>query len=55
MRQTYIRMRNDAKDSYSVAQLFTLGLAFNHLAAGLDAVRVTRNLIVIIFPKPYLP
>jgi len=43
MRQTYIRMRNDAKDSYSVANLFTLGLAFNHLAAGLDAVRVTRN------------
>ncbi len=23
--------------------LFTLGLAFNHLAAGLDAVQVTRN------------
>ena len=43
MRQTYIRMRNDAKDSYSIAHLFTLGLAFNHLAAGLDAVRVTRN------------
>ncbi|HPB18322.1 MAG TPA: hypothetical protein PLL35_00570 [Candidatus Cloacimonas sp.] len=43
MRQTYIRMRNDAKDSYSVAHLFTLGLAFNHLAAGLDAIRVTRN------------
>ena len=43
MRQTYIKMRNDAKDSYSMAHFFTLGLAFNHLAAGLDAIRVTRN------------
>ena len=43
MRQTYIKMRNDAKDDYGIAHLFTFGLAFNHLVSGLDAVRVTRN------------
>ncbi len=29
MRQTYIRMRNDAKVPIAPAHLFTLGLAFN--------------------------
>jgi len=43
MRQTYIRMRNEAKDQYSISHFFTMAAAFNHLAAGIDAVRVTRN------------
>ncbi len=43
MRKTFIEMRNEAKSEYSKAHIFTMVLAFNHLAAGIDAVRVTRN------------
>ncbi|MDD3534673.1 MAG: hypothetical protein PHC50_00810 [Candidatus Cloacimonetes bacterium] len=43
MRQKYVEMRNDAKDDYYTAHYFIMGLAFNHVAAGLDAIRVTRN------------
>lgn len=57
MRQTYIKMRNDAKDDYGYANLFTIGLAFNHLVAGLDAIRVTtkfnRYYISQATPVPY--
>ena len=43
MRKTYIDLRNDAKDEFSKAQIFTFGLALNHITAGLDAIRVTRK------------
>jgi len=43
MRTTYIKMRNDAKDEYSKGHIFTMALAFNHLAAGIDAIRVTNK------------
>lgn len=40
MRAQYIRMRNDAKDQFSIARLLTFGVALNHLGSGLDAVRL---------------
>lgn len=43
MREKYVEMRNDAKAEYAISRGFTFGLAFNHLAAGLDAVRLARN------------
>jgi len=43
MRKKYVALRNDAKAEYSTSHLFTFGLALNHLVAGIDAVRVTRN------------
>jgi hypothetical protein len=43
MRKKYVELRNEAKSEYSTARLFTFGLAVNHLAAGLDAIRVTRK------------
>lgn len=43
MRKEYIALRNDAKADYYTAQNFVMGLAFNHIAAGLDAIRVTRK------------
>jgi hypothetical protein len=44
MRERYVDMRNEAKSEYSTARLFTFGLAINHIAAGLDAIRVTRKI-----------
>lgn len=43
MRKKYVEMRNEAKSDYASARLFTFGLAVNHIAAGLDAIRVTRK------------
>lgn len=43
MRKTYIKMRDDSKVDYANARLCTFGLALNHLASGLDAVRLTRK------------
>lgn len=43
MRKKYVQLRNDAKDEYAIARAFTFGLAANHIAAGLDAIRVTRK------------
>jgi hypothetical protein len=43
MRKTYIDMRNDAKSEFGKAQIFTFGLALNHIVAGLDAIRVTKS------------
>ena len=43
MRSKYIDMRNDAKAEYSVGHIFTMALSFNHLAAGIDAIRVTNR------------
>nr|MDK2850534.1 hypothetical protein [Candidatus Cloacimonadota bacterium] len=43
MRERYVDMRNAAKDEYSTAQLYTMGLAANHLASALDAIRVTTR------------
>lgn len=51
MRKEYIRMRNYAKEDYYTAERFIIGLAFNHLAAGLDAIRVTRNVNKGISPR----
>ncbi|MCB5228838.1 MAG: DUF5683 domain-containing protein [Candidatus Cloacimonetes bacterium] len=42
-RQEYIQMRKDANAQYANARLFTIGLAFNHLASALDAVRVANK------------
>ncbi len=43
MRYKYIDMRNDAKSQYSKSRFFTFALAFNHLASGIDAVRLTHK------------
>lgn len=43
MRYTYIDLRNDAKSDYANARFFTFAIAFNHLASGLDAVRLTQK------------
>lgn len=43
MRQKYIELRKEANDQYSYARLFTLGLAFNHIAAAVDAVLLTNK------------
>jgi len=43
MRKKYVDMRNEAKDEYSKAHLYTFGLALNHVASALDAVRVTSK------------
>ncbi|MCK9331814.1 MAG: hypothetical protein M0Q19_01400 [Candidatus Cloacimonetes bacterium] len=43
MRRKYIEMRNEAKSDYAISRAFTFGLAFNHIAAGLDAIRLTRK------------
>ncbi|GEM_PF-217837 len=42
-RQEYIQMRKDANALYGYARLFTLGLAFNHIAAAVDAVLLTQK------------
>ncbi len=44
MRKEYVEMRNKAKSNFTTARIFTFGLAANHIAAGLDAIRVTRNI-----------
>ena len=43
MRKQYVEMRNEAKDEFAKSRMFTFGLAFNHIAAGLDAMRLTHN------------
>ena len=43
MRKRYVEMRNEAKDEYAKAHLYTFGLAFNHIASALDAVRVANK------------
>jgi hypothetical protein len=43
MRKTYIDMRNEANQQYSYARLFTLGLAFNHIASAVDAILLTNK------------
>lgn len=43
MRYKYIDLRNDAKDAYASARFFTFAIAFNHIASGLDAVRLTQK------------
>ncbi|PKN73210.1 MAG: hypothetical protein CVU50_04225 [Candidatus Cloacimonetes bacterium HGW-Cloacimonetes-3] len=43
MRYKYIDMRNDAKAEYSKSRFFTFAIAFNHLASGIDAVRLTHK------------
>jgi len=43
MRYKYIDLRNDAKGDYATARFFTFAIAFNHIASGLDAVRVTQK------------
>lgn len=54
MRKEYIRMRNISKKDYAKAEIFTFGLAFNHIFAGLDAVRVANkvNSRAIVERKP---
>jgi len=56
MRKAYIEMRNDAKSEYSKAHIFTMVLALNHIAAGVDAIRVTRkvNRLSISQAKPQM-
>lgn len=43
MRKEYIKMRDDSKDEYAKARIFTFTLAANHLLSGIDAVRITRK------------
>jgi hypothetical protein len=43
MRKTYVDMRNKAKKEYAKSEIFKFGLAFNHIGAALDAIRVTRK------------
>lgn len=43
MRKTYIDMRTRSKKDYSYSEMMRFGLAFNHIAAGLDAIRVTAK------------
>jgi hypothetical protein len=43
MRYKYIDLRNDAKAEYAKSRFFMFALAFNHLASGVDAVRLTQK------------
>lgn len=43
LRDQYIKMRQDAEDSFDTAQMFSWGLVANHILSAIDAVRVTRN------------
>ncbi|MFO7896823.1 MAG: hypothetical protein R6U84_07820 [Candidatus Cloacimonadales bacterium] len=43
LRADYIDLRNESKDLYDMRRNFSFALAFNHIAAALDAVRVTRQ------------
>jgi len=43
MRKKYVALRNDAKAEYAVSRGFTFGLVANHIASGLDAIRLARN------------
>lgn len=42
-RAHYVDMRKKAEDYYNVAHVFVYGIMFNHMAASLDAVRVTKK------------
>ena len=42
-RAEYIEMRNESKDLHTMSRNFSFALAINHIAAALDAVRVTRS------------
>lgn len=44
MRQQYIKLRNDSKDQYATARLFTLGLVANHLVSAVDAALLTNRI-----------
>lgn len=43
LRSEYIQMRKDAEDEFKMARNISFGLAFNHIAAAIDAARVTRK------------
>lgn len=43
MRKTYVAMRDKSKDDYAKSEIFKFGLAFNHIGAAIDAIRVTRK------------
>ncbi len=43
MRDVYNGLRADAEDSFDIARLFLFGVAFNHVASSLEAVRVTKK------------
>jgi len=43
MRQTYIKMRQQAEDKYLMADYLSFLIAFNHIGAAIDAVRVTNK------------
>lgn len=42
-RQEYLQMRRDANKQYSYARYVSLGLAVNHIAAAIDAARLTTQ------------
>ncbi|MDD2332258.1 MAG: DUF5683 domain-containing protein [Candidatus Cloacimonetes bacterium] len=43
MRQKYIKMRQEAEDSYSAARTLSFGLVINHIASTLDALRLAKK------------
>ncbi len=43
LRSDYIQMRQDAEAEYDVARMCKYGIILNHLAAAIDAVRVTKK------------
>jgi hypothetical protein len=43
LRADFIDLRNESKDLFNMRRNFSFALALNHIAAALDAVRVTRS------------
>jgi hypothetical protein len=43
LRAEYIKMRQAAEDKYRVANYLSFGIALNHIASAIDAVRVTNK------------
>jgi len=42
LRSEYIKMRQNAENSYDKAEMFSFGLVANHILAAIDAVRLTK-------------
>ncbi len=43
MRKKYVKMRQDAETEYTVARTLGFMMAINHIASGIDAIRVTQR------------
>ncbi|HNQ43411.1 MAG TPA: hypothetical protein PKI59_03240, partial [Candidatus Cloacimonadota bacterium] len=43
MKKRYIELRNEAKEEYATSRTFSFAVVLNHIAAGIDAVRLSRD------------